>query len=122
MVNMIYFAWKEADARSATFKRWFDEADAEHVKSVLSKIVDPDGVGQAAPLMRDWICDKDDKPNLCNTGPGKNAYSISNKGIFHLYPRCLVYLNTRALKCSDLDPHASLKMRSVAFSMMHEAT
>ncbi len=51
MINMVYFAWVEADSKSDTFKRWFNEGDADNVKKVLEKIIDPKGVGQANPLM-----------------------------------------------------------------------
>ena len=34
-LNMVYFAWREADAKSDTFKLWFDEGDADNVKKGL---------------------------------------------------------------------------------------
>ena len=120
MINMVYFAWVEADRKSDIFKRWFDEGDADNVKRVLEKIVDPRGVGQANPLMTQWVCQQDDEDNRC-TGTS-NAYSASRRGIFHFCPRGLQQPNIRDLTCSNLDKYASRKMASVAFTMMHEAT
>jgi hypothetical protein len=119
MLNMVYFAWKEADAKSATFKRWFDEGDADNVKNVLTKILDPAGVGQATELMKSWVSQREDTYQRC-TGE-KNAWSAYQRGIFHICPKGIAQPNARDLKCSDLDATASRKMKSVAFTMMHEA-
>ncbi|KAL8652672.1 MAG: hypothetical protein Q9210_002548 [Variospora velana] len=117
---MVYFAWVEADRKSDTFKRWFDEGDADNVKKVLEKIVDPKGVGQANPLMTQWVCQQDDAFNRC-TGTSR-AWSAWQRGVFHMCPPGLQRPNIRDLRCSDLDGYASQKMGSVAFTMMHEAT
>ena len=120
MINMVYFAWKEADSKSDTFKRWFDEGDADNVKKVLEKIVDPTGVGSANPLMKQWVCQQDDAYNRC-TGT-TNAWSAWQRGYFHMCPKGLQNPNIRDLTCSNLDGYASRKMASVALTMMHEAT
>lgn len=120
MINMVYFAWVEADKNSNTFKRWFDQGDADNVKKVLEKILDPKGVGQANPLMTQWVCQQDDQFNRC-TGT-RRAWSASNRGYFHMCPLGLQQPNIGDLKCSDLDGYPSRKMASVAFTMMHEAT
>jgi hypothetical protein len=35
MKEMIVFAWREADAKTPTFKRWFAESDVDNMKNVL---------------------------------------------------------------------------------------
>ena len=120
MINMVYFAWVEANGKSDTFKRWFDEGDADNVKKVLEKIVDPTGVGQANPLMTQWVCQQDDAYNRCKSTT--NAWSASERGYFHICPKGLQLPNIRDLTCSNLDGYPSRKMSSVAFTMMHEAT
>lgn len=120
MLNMVYFAWVEANSKSVTFKRWFDEGDADNVKKVLEKILDPNGVGQANPLMTQWVCQQDDDANECIGA--RNAWSASPKGIFHMCPKGLQLPNIRDLTCSNLDRFPSRKMASVAFTMMHEVT
>ena len=118
--NMVAFAWREADQVTDTFKRWFDASNAQDVKNVLEKMVSQSGVQQPTPLMTNWICERDDIKGLCT--PGKNAYSVSNKGQFHFCPQGLSKPNLRDLQCSDLDGYASEKMKSVAFTMLHEST
>ena len=118
--NMIAFAWREADHKTDTFKRWFDESNAQDVKNVLEKMVSQSGIQQPTPLMKGWICERDDVKGACSAG--KNAYSVSNKGQFHLCPPGLALPNTGDLKCSDLDGFPSAKMKSVAFTMLHEST
>lgn len=120
MINMVYFAWREADSKSDTFKRWFDEGDADNVKKVLEKIVNPTGVGQANPLMTQWICQQNDENNRCTAT--RNAWSAGSKGIFHMCPKGLQQPNLGDLTCSNLDGYPSQKMKSVAFTMMHEST
>ena len=117
---MIYFALQEADAVSDTFKRWFDAGDAQNVKNVLQKMFDPSGVGQPTTLMQKWVCEQEDVAGQCK--PGRNAYSVSNKGQFHFCPAGLAQPNANDLKCSDLDAFPSAKMKSVAFTMLHEST
>lgn len=48
---MIYFALREADAVSDTFKRWFDAGDAQNVKSVFLKMFDPSCVREPTTLI-----------------------------------------------------------------------
>ena len=118
--QMIYFALQEADAVSDTFKRWFDPGDAQNVKNVLQKMFDPSGVGQPTTLMQSWVCEQEDVVGQCK--PGRNAYSVSNKGQFHFCPQGVAQPNAGDLKCSDLDSFPSAKMKSVAFTMLHEST
>ena len=118
--QMVYFALKEADAASDTFKRWFDAGDAQNVKNVLQKMFDPSGVGNPTTLMQSWICEQSDIKGVCT--PGKNAYSVSNKGQFHFCPPGVAQPNADDLKCSDLDSFPSAKMKSVAFTLLHEST
>lgn len=118
---MISFAWREADQVTATFKRWFDEANAPDVKKVLEKLVSQTGIQQPTPLMKEWICEREDVQNGC-TSPGKNAYSVSNRGQFHFCPAGINRPNTRDLTCADLDSFASAKMKSIAFTLLHEST
>lgn len=120
MTNMVAFAWREADSKTETFKRWFDEADADNVKKVLEKVVSSQGVQQPTVLMKDWICEQNDVKGACR--PTTNAYSVSNKGQFHLCPPGVAQPNAADLKCSDLDGFPSAKMKSVAFTMLHEVT
>lgn len=117
---MIAFAWREADQKTDTFKRWFDENNAQDVKNVLEKMVSQGGLQQPTPLMKRWICERDDVKGVCT--PGKNAYSVSNKGQFHLCPPGVAQPNAADLTCSSLDGFASVKMKSVAFTMLHEST
>ena len=44
------------------------------------------------------------------------------KGNFPRLPQGLTQPSARDLKCSDLDGYASQKMKSFAFTLMHEAT
>lgn len=128
MVNMIYFAWKEADAKSDIFKRWFAESDSENVKKVLERIVDTKGVGNAVPMMKDWVLLRNDEANRC--ADGKGGYSIYNKGKFHICPYGFGRPRADTKKCTDLtrapnDPtkyYADGNLKSIAFTMMHEAT
>lgn len=117
--NMIYFVLKEADAVSDTFKRWFDAGDAQKVKSVFLKMLDPSGVGKPTTLMTRWICEQADITGACR--PTSNAYSVYNKGQFHLCPPGLAQRSANGMVCSDLDAYASKKMKSVAFTMVHES-
>ncbi|KAL1594347.1 hypothetical protein SLS60_010107 [Paraconiothyrium brasiliense] len=121
MLNMIYFAWQEANAKSDTFKRWFDESDSGNVVKVLERMFNPSGVGQATELMKDWILLRNDDYNKCGTNT-RNAYSAWQRGFFHICPKGIAQPNMRDLKCTDIDGFASQKMKSVAFSMLHEAT
>ncbi|MCJ1264481.1 hypothetical protein MMC22_004353 [Lobaria immixta] len=116
----IYFALQEADAVSDTFKRWFDASNAQDVKNVFLKMFDPSGVGQPTTLMTRWICERDDIKGACR--PTSNAYSVYNKGQFHFCPLGLTKPAADSLKCADLDGFASMKMKSVAFTMVHEST
>ena len=70
--------------------------------------------------MKDWVCEREDVKNACT--PRKNAYSVSNKGVFHFCPQGLNRPNTRDLTCADLDAFASAKMKSIAFTLLHEST
>lgn len=117
--NMIYFALQEADAVSDTFKRWFDAGDAQNVKNVFLKMFDPSGVGQPTTLMTSWICEQADVKGACTAT--SNAYSVYNKGQFHLCPPGLAQPSADGMKCTDLDGYASRKMKSVAFTMVHES-
>ncbi|KAF2733896.1 hypothetical protein EJ04DRAFT_564753 [Polyplosphaeria fusca] len=119
MQYMIYFAWKEADKKSTIFKRWFDEADADNVKKVLERIVDFSGAGSPTPLMKDWVCERNDNFGRC-TGQ-KNAWSAWQRGVFHICPHGLAQPDAKNLQCTDLDGFASQKMKSVGFTLMHEA-
>lgn len=118
--NMVAFAWTEADQKTDSFKRWFDEGDADNVKKVLERLITRTGIQQPTEQMKDWICEKDDIIGGCK--PGKNAYSVSNKGQFHMCPPAIALPRAKDLKCSDLDGFASAKIKSVAFTMMHEST
>ena len=89
--NMVAFAWREADQKTDTFKRWFDESNAQDVKNVLERMVSQSGVQQPTELMKDWICEKDDIKGECK--PGRNAYSIPNKGYFHFCPQVSIVLS-----------------------------
>ena len=117
---MIAFAWREADQGTDVFKRWFDAGDAGKVKSVFEKMVSQSGVQQPTELMKSWICERDDIKGQCK--PGRNAYSVSNKGQFHFCPQGVAQPNAADLQCSDFDSYASAKMKSVAFTMVHEST
>ena len=118
--NMIAFAWREADQITDTFKRWFDESNAQDVKNVLERMVSQSGVQQPTELMKDWICEKDDIKGQCT--PGRNAYSVANRGIFHFCPQGLQKPNARDMTCDVLDGFASEKMKSIAFTLLHEST
>lgn len=115
---MVTLAWNEADGKTDTFKRWFDENDADNVKKVLERVVD---ISTKRPndRMANWICEKDDISNFCKATT--NAYTISQKGIFHFCPFGLQKPNARDQTCTDLDGYASKKTRSVGMTMMHEA-
>ena len=117
---MIYFALQEVNAVSDTFKRWFDASNAQDVKNVFLKMFDPSGVGQPTALMTNWICEQADVMGACK--PSTNAYSVSNKGQFHFCPPGLAQPAADGMKCTDLDGFASAKMKSVAFTMVHEST
>ncbi|KAF2726568.1 hypothetical protein EJ04DRAFT_599123 [Polyplosphaeria fusca] len=121
MQEMVYYAWQEADAKSDTLKRWFDEADADSVKKVLERVIDPkvvvNNLGAVTPLMKDWVLDRNDFASGCTRL--KNAYSASNRGYFRLCPKGISQPEAEDMECKDLDQHASQKMKSVAFSMMH---
>jgi hypothetical protein len=116
---MIYFALQEAEAVSDTFKRWFDAGDAQNVKNVYLKMFDNSGIGQPTTLMTRWICEQADVMGKCT--PGKNAYSVYNKGQFHICPAGLAQPSAAGMKCTDIDGYASRKMKSVAFTMVHES-
>ena len=117
---MIYFALQEADAVSDTFKRWFDASNAPDVKNVFLKMFDLSGLGQPTTLMTLWICERDDIKGFCKSST--NAYSVANKGQFHFCPPGLTKPAANGMKCADLDGFASSKMKSVAFTLLHEST
>lgn len=118
---MVAFAWAEADQVTDTFKRWFDASNAQDVKNVLEKMMTGfAGIPQPTPMMTSWICERDDIKGQCT--PSRNAYSVSNKGQFHFCPPGLALPNARDLTCADLDAFISSKMKSVAFTMLHEST
>ncbi|KAL9129725.1 MAG: hypothetical protein Q9175_007213 [Cornicularia normoerica] len=119
--NMVAFAWTEADGVTDIFKRWFDASNARDVKNVLEKMMTGfAGIAHPTPMMTDWICERDDARGACK--PSINAYSVSNKGQFHFCPPGLALPNARDLTCANLDAFPSAKMKSVAFTMLHEST
>lgn len=118
MIQLAWCAWDEADRNTESFKRWFDEGDRDNVKKVMEKIVGPTTF-EPTTLVKDWVCQQEDG-GLC-TG-GKNAWSASNRGHWHMCPPGLAQPNTKDLKCSDLDGYASKKIKSIGFSMFHEIT
>lgn len=117
--QMVYFAIQEASNPGPIFKRWFDAGDADKVKSVFLKMFDPSGVGNPTPMMKDWVCEQADVGGRC-TGTS-NAYSVSNKGQFHFCPKGLGLPQADSLKCTDLDGYSSIKIKSIAFTMVHES-
>ena len=123
MVHLAKLAYDEADKKSDIFKRWFNEGDAEKVKSVFQKIVDPTGTGSATPLMKDWVnLSEDDDERDCDD-PTTNAWTYKNLGWWHMCrPQGQDKPENRNLGCKDIDGFASKKMRSVGSTMLHEAT
>ena len=65
---MVAFAWTEADQKTDSFKRWFDEGDADNVKKVLERLITPTGIQQPTEQMKDWICEKDDNIEAVSQG------------------------------------------------------
>lgn len=118
---MVAFAWTEADQMTDTFKRWFDASNAQDVKNVLEKMMTGfAGIPQPTSMMTNWVCEQDDIKGACK--PSRNAYSVSNKAQFHFCPPGLAQPNARDLTCADFDAFISPKMKSVAFTMLHEST
>jgi hypothetical protein len=130
MQEMVVLAYKEADAQSTTFKRWFGPKDADTVKKVLGRIVDmspPTGPEMAA-RMKDRVLRQDDYGNLC-TRPTTYAYSDAPNGKFHLCRRGIDDRDISKLTCDDLDKPrrgkksdsiSSEKISSIAGTMLHE--
>lgn len=118
---MVAFAWTEADQVTDTFKRWFDASNAQDVKNVIEKMMAGfASIPQPTTMMTTWVCERDDVKGSCK--PSANAYSVSNKGQFHFCPPGLALPNAKDLTCGDLDAFPSAKMKSVAFTMLHEST
>lgn len=135
MQEMVVLAYKEAEAQSTTFKRWFGTKNADDVKKVLARIVDmsPPTGPEMAPRMKDRVLRQDDyaKPPLCKTiTSGPWAYTDAPNGKFHLCQRGIKDRDLSKLTCDNLDKPrrgkkddrmSSEKISSVAGTMMHEA-
>jgi hypothetical protein len=66
MEEMTVLAWREADAKTATFKRWFAESVADNVKNVLGRIIDMTlPVPEAQPRLTSRVLDRTDFGNGC---------------------------------------------------------
>jgi hypothetical protein len=58
---MVYFAWKEANAKTPTFKLCIAEADADKARNVLARIIDMEAAILAALLRKkDLVLDRAD--------------------------------------------------------------
>lgn len=119
MIDMIAFAWQEADRVSDTFKRWFDASDAQDVKNVLERMFVSTADPRPTPLMKGWVCEGQDIKNHCVET--KKAYTWPLQGVFHICPRGMMNPMLQDLTCADLDAFPSSKMKSIAFTMLHEA-
>jgi hypothetical protein len=137
MLEMVVLAYKEAEARSTTFKRWFGPNDAVNVMNVLERIVSmpsknqPNDKPQITERMKDRVLRQDDysAPEGCQT-PGVYAYTSDTSGIFHICPKGIADRDMAKMKCQDLDSAprgkktdylSSRKISSVAKTMLHEA-
>jgi len=133
MQEMVVLAYKEAEAQSTTFKRWFGPKDADNVKKVLGRIVDmsPPTGPEIALRMKNRVLRQDDyaRPQLC-VKPSRYAYTDASTGKFHLCPRGIADRDLAKLTCDDLDKPrrgkktdrmSSEKISSVAGTMLHEA-
>ncbi|KAF2833771.1 hypothetical protein CC86DRAFT_389905 [Ophiobolus disseminans] len=125
MKEMAIFAWREADAKTATFKRWFAESDAQNVKNVLGRIMDMSlTVPEAHPRMKDRVLYRDDFGQQCD---GKTyAYTTTKSAKHHFCPRGLAQPSMARMVCNDLDgngadKYSSKKIRSIAGTMLHES-
>jgi hypothetical protein len=134
MQQMVVLVYKEPEAKSTTFKRWFGPEDADNVKKVLGRIVDmssPNGP-EIASRMKDRVLRQDDyaKPGLCVDGKGPYAYTDAPNGKFHVCPGGIAIPDSTKLTCDDLDKPrrgkqtdrmSSQKILSVASIILHEA-
>lgn len=133
MKEMTVLAWQEAEAKTATFKRWFAEADAENVKNVLGQIVDMSdpAAPKMQPRMSDRVLERDDSADLCTRrGEDANGYTDPPSGKHHVCPAGLAKPNLATMVCADLGTRfrrgetnrfSSKKIRSLAGILLHEA-
>jgi hypothetical protein len=88
MKQMVVNAWPAADARAPTFKRRFDEADADNVKNVLGRIMDMSlPVPEALPQMKDRVLYRDDFGGQYD--PRTYTYTTRKSGTHHFCDRDL---------------------------------
>lgn len=118
---MIVAAWEEADSVTEIFKRWFDASHALDVKNVLEKLVSRT-IQAPSPLLKTWICEKEDNSDLCARHPQGKAYTFFGRGSFHFCPAGLASPQAKDQSCADLDPFSSKKIISIAFTLLHEVT
>jgi hypothetical protein len=131
MQQMVVLAYKEAEAQSTTFKRWFGPKDADKVKQVLGRIVDmsPPTGPEIAPRMKDRVLRQNDRsksPRCLN--PKITAYTDVRDGKFRICRKGIDYRDLSKLTCDDLDKPrrgkqtdrmSSKKISSIAGTMLH---
>lgn len=101
---MTVYAWHEADGKTATFKRWFSESDADNVKKVLEQIMDMNSlIPEALPQMKDRVLDRADYKSKCIKSTSLNAYTTRKTGRRHVCPHGLSKPNLATLTCDKLD-------------------
>jgi hypothetical protein len=103
MKEMTVLAWREADAKTAMFKRWFAESDADNVKNVLGRIMDRTlSVPEAQPRLTSRVLDRTDFGNGCRI-MGMNAYTARTIERHHVCPHGLEKPDLTTMVCDDLD-------------------